>query len=81
MDLNFSGCFYSWSNKSEGPGFVARKLNRVLVNEDWICRFGKTCVDFPSNGISDHSPAIILVGTLVSFGSKPFKFFYLLAGK
>jgi hypothetical protein len=75
MDLNFSGCFYSWNNKSAGPGFVANKLDRVLVNEEWIYRFGRTCVDFPSNGISGHSPAIIYVGTMVSFGPKPFKFF------
>jgi exonuclease III len=35
MDLNFSGCFYTWTNKSEIPRFVARKLDRVLANEYW----------------------------------------------
>jgi len=74
-DLNFSGCFYTWNNKSEGSGFVARKLDRVMVNEAWICKFGRTCVEFPPGGISDHSPAVISVGSLISFGPKPFKFF------
>jgi hypothetical protein len=74
-DLNSSGCFFTWNNKSEGSGFIARKLDRVLVNEDWLCNFGKTIVDFPPCGVSDHSPAFISVGTLVSFGPKPFKFF------
>jgi exonuclease III len=75
VDLNFSGCFFTWSNKSEGDNFVARKLDRVLVNEEWLCQFGRTCVDFPTRGISDHSPAVITVGTLPSFGPKPFKFY------
>jgi len=42
MDLNSSGCFFTWNNKSEGAGFVARKLDRVLVHEKWLCNFGKT---------------------------------------
>lgn len=75
LDLNFSGCFFTWSNKSEGSNFLARKLDRVLVNEEWLCKFGKTCVNFPPGGVSDHSPTVITVGTLLSFGPKPFKFF------
>lgn len=67
--------FFTWSNKSEGSGFVARKLDRVLVNEEWLCSFGKTCVDFPTGGISDHSPPVISVGSWISFGPKPFKFY------
>jgi hypothetical protein len=74
IDLKFSGCFFTWNNKSEGSGFIAQKLDRVLVNEEWISKFGGTKVDFPSAGVSDHSPAIITVDTLVSFGPKPFKF-------
>jgi len=74
-DLNFSGCFYTWNNKSEGSSFVARKLDRVLVNEAWICKYGRICVDFLPRGLSDHSPAIISVGNLESFGPTPFKFF------
>jgi len=75
LDLNFSGCFFTWNNKSEGSNFLTRKLDRVLVNEEWLCKFGKTCVEFPLGGVSDHSPAVITVGTLLSFGPKPFKFF------
>jgi hypothetical protein len=75
MDLNFSGCFYTWTNKSEIPRFIARKLDRVLANEYWVSYFGKTIVEFKTGSVSDHSPAIISVGSLQSFGPKPFKFF------
>ena len=37
--------------------------------------FGSTAVEFLVGGISDHSPAVITVGTLQSFGPKPFKFY------
>jgi len=66
---------FTWNNKSEGFNFVARKLDRVMVNEEWFCQYGGTNVDFPPGGVSDHSPAIISIGFMVSFGPKPFKFF------
>jgi hypothetical protein len=75
MDLNFSGYFYTWTTKSEEARFIPRKLDRVLANEYWMSVFGRTIVDFKSGGIYDHSPAVILVGFLQSFGPKPFKFY------
>jgi hypothetical protein len=75
LDLTFSGCFYTWTNKSEEPQFVARKLDRVLANEYWMNYFGSTAVEFLAGGISDHSPVVITVGTLQSLGPKPFKFY------
>jgi hypothetical protein len=75
LDLNFSGCYYTWTNKSEEPHFVARKLDRVLANEFWLSYFGKTIVEFCPCGISDHSSAVISIGKMQSFGPKPFKFF------
>jgi hypothetical protein len=50
LDLNFSGCFYTWTNKSEVPRFVARKLDRVLANEYWMSLFGRTIVEFLPGG-------------------------------
>jgi hypothetical protein len=75
IDLNFSGCFYTWTNKSEKPRFVARKLDKVLANEYWMSVFGRTIVEFKSGGISNHYPAIISAGIMRSFDPKPFKFY------
>jgi hypothetical protein len=77
LDLNFSGYFYTWTNKSEKPRFVARKLDRVLANKYWMSVFGRTIVEFKSSGISDHSPTIISAGLMQSFGPKPFRFYSL----
>jgi hypothetical protein len=73
--LGFFGCFFTWNNHSEGPRFVARKLDRVLGNEECFCNFGSSNVEFLSSGVSDHSPALISIGSIVSFGPKPFKFY------
>jgi hypothetical protein len=75
LDLTFSGCFYTWTNKSEEPQFVARKLDTVFANEYWMSSFGSTAVEFLARGISDHSPVVIIVGILQIFGPKPFKFY------
>lgn len=75
IDLAFSGCFFTWNNKREGEEFVARKLDKVMSNEVWLERYGKTEVEFLEGGISHHSPAVISVGKLQGFGPKPFKFF------
>jgi hypothetical protein len=50
FDLNFCCCFYTWTNKSGEPCFVARKLDMVMVNENWMSNFDKTIVDFLNRG-------------------------------
>jgi hypothetical protein len=40
-----------------------------------LSSFRSIAVEFLSGGISDHSPAIVSIGTLQSFGPKPFKFY------
>jgi hypothetical protein len=74
-DLPFSGCFHTWSNKQAGNCFVAKKLDRVLVNFEWLQKFGNTSVDFLEGGVSGHSLAMIAIGKFISCGPKPFKFF------
>jgi exonuclease III len=75
VDLPFTGCLYTWSNKQAGDSFVAKKLDRVMASMDWLQRFGNTSVEFLDAGVSDHSPAVIVVEPFISFGPKPFKFF------
>ncbi|XP_039068128.1 uncharacterized protein LOC120214250 [Hibiscus syriacus] len=63
------------SNRQEG-NFLARKLDRVLINPRWFEDFPSSFVEFKAQGVSDHCPA------LISFFKenhvdrpKPFKFF------
>lgn len=44
-DLNFCGSLFTWTNKQEGDAFVAKKLDRIMVNEFWMEKFGNTFVE------------------------------------
>ncbi len=69
------GCYFTWCNKREEVEFTARKLDRVLVNNNWLCSLNHCIVEFLSPGVSDHSPAFISFSSNKNFGPKPFKFF------
>jgi hypothetical protein len=74
-DVPFTGCFHTWTNKQADMDFVSKKLDRVLSNLEWLRVFPNTSVDFMERGISNHSPALMCIGKLPSFGPKPFNFF------
>jgi hypothetical protein len=71
LDLPYTDCSFTWTNKREEGHFLARKLDRVMVNEDWLVEIDSTEVGFQDGGISDHSPAVVVVGEFQSFGPKP----------
>lgn len=54
---------------------MVRKLDRVLGNVQWLDMVEHTEVEFLPGGISNHSAAMISVGKLKNFGSRPFKCF------
>ncbi|PKI33478.1 hypothetical protein CRG98_046127 [Punica granatum] len=74
FDHRYVGCHFTRSNK-RSEGFQVRKLDRVLINEDWLLKGLSSTVEFLAPGISDHSPALLVVGDKVEYGKKPFKFY------
>lgn len=65
------GCFFTWSNNS-----VWSKLDRALVNNEWLIGGLKVQALFPPSGcLSDHSPCIVSLVNQGSHFRKPFKFF------
>ncbi|KAK7268078.1 hypothetical protein RIF29_20764 [Crotalaria pallida] len=63
-DMKYDGCFYTWSNKQEGSEKILCKLDRALVNEQWIQLWLDTVTHFIQEGVSDHSPALVAWGTM-----------------
>ena len=42
------GCFYTWSNRQSEEEFVVKKLDRVLINQEWgscLCVFCRNCLE------------------------------------
>ena len=75
-DHAFTGEMFTWTNKHQ-DGLIARKLDRVLINEAWSNFFAHSTVEFLSPEISDHSLAFIQLEQAMLSPPKPFKFFNL----
>ncbi|KAF8038207.1 hypothetical protein BT93_B0919 [Corymbia citriodora subsp. variegata] len=72
-DLRYVGFRFTWSSYS-GIHRKQRKIDRVLVNNQWSLQFSYSEAIFLPPSISDHSPAVVHVLQPVS-RRKPFKFF------
>ncbi|KAG7594616.1 Zinc finger CCHC-type superfamily [Arabidopsis thaliana x Arabidopsis arenosa] len=74
QDLTYRGCSYTWWNKrSASP--VAKKLDRILTNDDWLALFPLSTGFFGAPAFSDHSPSTISLNPSQPRKKKPFKFF------
>ncbi|XVE91311.1 hypothetical protein DITRI_Ditri20bG0143500 [Diplodiscus trichospermus] len=58
LDYAYNGPLFTWTNK-QMEGFLARKLDRVLINDVWLDRFVDSTVDFLPPEVSNHSPTLI----------------------
>ncbi|XP_013623443.1 PREDICTED: uncharacterized protein LOC106329344 [Brassica oleracea var. oleracea] len=76
-DLPFCGNTFTWSNK-QGASVVAKKLDRILVNDMWLSSFPNALGVFGDPGISDHSPCCVFLDTSRPKLKHPFKFFSML---
>ncbi|XP_056161117.1 uncharacterized protein LOC115676822 [Syzygium oleosum] len=72
-DLKYVGHRFTWSTSS-GASRKQRKIDRVLVNDQWTSTFSYSEATFLAPGVSDDTPMIVRI-MLPSPFRKPFKFF------
>lgn len=77
-DLPSDGVFFTCSNKRV-DGFVAKKLDRILVNHHWLQGFSDMTAAFTPPEFSDHSAGWINCSSTIRAKSEPFRFFNFLA--
>ncbi|XP_074314000.1 uncharacterized protein LOC141649204 [Silene latifolia] len=75
LDSPATGSFYTWNNKQEPSTRVYSRLDRVLVNQEWLQVRPDAYANFFNDGYFDHSPCIIQDSTTSFAGRKSFKFF------
>ncbi|XP_039060370.1 uncharacterized protein LOC120204346 [Hibiscus syriacus] len=75
MDHPYFGPTFTWSNKQQ-EFFLARKLDRVMINSTWASYFPHSFVEFLSPSIFDHCMATMWLSKDSPINRpKPFKFF------
>lgn len=72
-DMGYHGPLFTWCNK-RNEGLICKKLDRVLVNEEWNRKFPLSYSKFESGGCSDHLRCRIKVGDDRPRPRGPFKF-------
>ncbi|XP_074290703.1 uncharacterized protein LOC141617408 [Silene latifolia] len=60
-NLHAYGCEFSWTNKHQDGTRVWSRLDRSLVNANWLAAFPSSTVHVVLPGISDHSPLLVKV--------------------
>ncbi|XP_038999036.1 uncharacterized protein LOC120124424 [Hibiscus syriacus] len=74
-DHTFFGPSYTWSNKQH-QSFLAKKLDRVLINPICVHTFHNSFLEFFSPGASDHCMALVWINREAQANRpKPFKIF------
>ncbi|XP_019260386.1 PREDICTED: uncharacterized protein LOC109238392 [Nicotiana attenuata] len=74
-DLKSTGAYFTWNNKQEGEDKVMSKIDRVLVNSDWVTNLPASTVHYIEEGLYDHCPAIISWEKGGNKKEKQFKYF------
>ncbi|XP_070008393.1 uncharacterized protein [Nicotiana sylvestris] len=59
QEMKSSGAFYTWNNKQRSEDRVYSRIDRVLINTEWIIILPNSEVHYRNEGTYDHSPAII----------------------
>ncbi|GKD29235.1 RNA-directed DNA polymerase, eukaryota, reverse transcriptase zinc-binding domain protein [Tanacetum coccineum] len=85
-DLCSSGMFFTWTKNlkkaREGDETgVLKKLDRVMVNEDFLKKYDQAHVIFNPYLVSDHSQAVIIIPNSMKKKKKAFRFANFVADK
>ena len=74
VDLTFRGSSNTWWNKRRSDP-IAKKLDRVMVNEEWFLCFPLSLGLFGEPAFSDHASMSISLQSGAPRQKKPFRFF------
>lgn len=78
VDLNYRGSTFTWWNRRKSCP-IAKKLDRVLVNDQWSTVFPSSMCQFSEPDFSDHACCGVRLCSASPRAKKPFRFFnYLL---
>ncbi|XP_021744396.1 uncharacterized protein LOC110710412 [Chenopodium quinoa] len=74
VDMSSIGPRFTWNNKQYGSKRVLSKLDRCLVNADWVRDFPSAYAHFHPEGAFDHCPVVVHLDNQRIEGKAGFKF-------
>lgn len=68
LDGDFSGSKFTWSNNRLGRACILQRLDRALINSNWLVSFNTT-INLLNRACSDHSHLLTRFATADTKGS------------
>ncbi|XP_074298631.1 uncharacterized protein LOC141629549 [Silene latifolia] len=78
-DLKAVGSFFTWTNKQEASQRVYSRIDRVMINDDWINMLPKSFANFLPEGLYDH--CLVLYNLMRTIGRGTFHSDILICGQ
>ncbi|XP_074314257.1 uncharacterized protein LOC141649466 [Silene latifolia] len=75
FDLKANGAFFNWNNKHENGEKVYSRIDRALVNDEWINEYPDSVANFLPEGLFDHCPCLINFESQHPQMPKPFEYY------
>ncbi|XP_074266559.1 uncharacterized protein LOC141589836 [Silene latifolia] len=74
-DIKAVGSFFTWTNKQEASQRVYSRIDRVMINDEWINMFPESFANFLPEGLYDHCPCIVQLEEDTRKRKIPFRYF------
>ncbi|XP_074315351.1 uncharacterized protein LOC141651545 [Silene latifolia] len=75
QDIPAIGSFFTWNNKQGVDSRVYSRIDRMLVNAEWISIYPEAFANFLPEGLYDHCPCTVQFDSLISRDRAPFKYY------
>ncbi|XP_074277385.1 uncharacterized protein LOC141601023 [Silene latifolia] len=74
-DILAHGAFFTWNNKHEVEDMVLNRIDRAMINDEWLLQFHETSTVFHPEGLYDHCPCSMTLWPNVLRRKGNFKYF------
>lgn len=75
INLGFSRQKFTWENRQSGHAYIKERLDRCLMNKDWLCLFTDTTVKHHVAKVSNHISIMLDTAGSMPFSKRSFKLF------
>lgn len=74
QDMRCRGANYTWTNHQDPPHRICAKLDRTLINGNWLQLFPEAETWGLQEGISDHCPLLVNLSLKTQLAPRHFKY-------